>query len=171
MLRVPITFACLLLLLLLHGGSGQAAVSQAFDLKVEADRLLKQGKIEQAIPLYEKALQQDAAFANTRYNLATAYYLQGKIEKAAENLEAFVNLHPNDAEVLYNLGCLKLRLGVFEEAWACFLKARGCPCSRLMSQKIKEALHFMKDLQNQNPETQQLVAYLVTGSSQGLLPN
>lgn len=162
------------LLLFLYGGKGEAALSQTFDLKVKADRILKQGEIVQAISLYEKVLGEDSSFANAYYNLATAYYLQGNIQKAAENLEEFVKLRPKDAEALYNLGCLKLRLGSFKEACVCFLRAKRCPCRGCISKKIKEALLFMKDLHTQRPETQQLIAYLITGitgSSQSLFPN
>ena len=44
----------------------------SFNLKVQADQLLKLGKIDQAIPLYERVLRQDPQFSNAYYNLATA---------------------------------------------------------------------------------------------------
>ena len=162
-----------LLLLLLVGGNGKAveagsANPQAFDLKVRADLLLKRGRLEPAISLYEKTIRRDPYFANAYYNLATAYYLQGRFLKAAENLEKFAALHPQDAETLYNLGCLKLKLGKIEEAKDCFSSAAGCPCNPQISQKIKEALQFMKDLQSQTPEAQDLIAYLLTTSLKSL---
>lgn len=144
-------------------GSTQAAPpARISDLKVEADTFLKQGQIERAISLYETVLKEDVHFANAHYNLATAYYLKKDTEKAAESLEAFLRLAPEDAEALYNLGCLKIRLGHFDEAMKCFLKAENCPCSRLISRKIKEALRFTKGLRTENPETQKLLAYLLT---------
>lgn len=142
--------------------------SDSLSLKVKADQLLKRGRIDQVIPMYESVLQRDRTFANAYYNLATAYFLQGNLEKAVSNLEAFVRLEPEDAEALYNLGCLKLRLGAFDEAGKCFLRAENCPCGGMISQKIKEALQFMKDLSHQNPETQKLLAYVLSGSSQTL---
>ena len=150
------------LLLFLGGGAYALSPSQGLNLKVQADQLLKQGRIEQAISLYETVLREDGGFANAHYNLATAYYLKGELGKATESLKAFLHLRPNDAEALYNLGCLKIRLGDFDEAMKCFLKAENCPCSRLISRKIKEALRFTKGLRNENPQTQQLIAYLLT---------
>ena len=150
-------------LLFLGGGAYALSPSQqGLNLKVQADQLLKQGRIEQAISLYETVLKEDKGFANAHYNLATAYYLKGELGKAAESLKAFLHFQPNDAEALYNLGCLKIRLGDFDEAMKCFLRAENCPCSRLISRKIKEALRFTKGLRNENPKTQQLIAYLLT---------
>ena len=158
-----------LLVFLSLTGSAQAQTSpQLLNLKGEADQLLKRGQIERAVSRYQIVLREDRHFANAHYNLATAYYLQGDLGKAAESLKAFLNLQPQDAEALYNLGCLKIRLASFDEAMKCFLKAVDCPCSRLISQKIKEALRFTKDLHRENPETQQLMAYLLTGSAQTL---
>lgn len=151
-----------LLLLSLGGGAYASSPSQGLNLKIQADQLLKRGRIEQAISLYETVLKKERGFANAHYNLATAYYLKGELGKAAESLKVFLHFHPDDAEALYNLGCLKIRLGDFDEAMDCFLKAENCPCSRLISRKIKEALRFTKDLRTENPETQNLIAYLLT---------
>lgn len=130
------------------------------NLKVQADLLLKAGRVKDAIPLYEEVLKQDGKFANAHYNLATAYYLTNKFEKAAACLEAFVRLSPSDAEAFYNLGCLKLRLGAFREAEDCFSRASQSP-SRL-SRKIEEALRFTKGLREQPAETQKVLAYLLS---------
>lgn len=138
------------------------ALPQGYDLKRGADQFLKDGQIEAAIPLYQRVLEQNPDFANAYYNLATAYYLRGGLEKAAENLEAFLLRRPKDAEALYNLGCLKLRLGAFREAHQYFRRASECPIPRFLGPKIKEALLFVKDLRDQNPETQELLAYLLT---------
>lgn len=150
--------------LFLLGGVGSVSASEASDWKIQADQLLKRGETRSAISLYEKVIQRDPRFANAFYNLATAYYLEGKTNKATRHLEQFVRLEPNDSEALYNLGCLRLHLGRFEEALRCFLKAENCPCVPIVADKIKEALHFMKDLRGQNPETQNLIAYVLSGS-------
>lgn len=152
----------MILIVLSKGTPAEAQSSPLLEMKVRADSLLKQGELVRAISLYEKVLRQDAKFANTYYNLATAYYLEGKLQKAIQNLEAFLKLHPQDAEALYNLGCLKLRVGGLEEAWDCFVQAEKCPSSESISKKISEALRFTKDLRNEAPETQDLVAFLVS---------
>jgi tetratricopeptide (TPR) repeat protein len=158
------------LVFLLHqAGTGTASPSESVSLKVKADQMLKRGQLDRAIPLYGRVILSEPRFANAYYNLATAYYLRGKFEMAAASLESFLNLQPLDAEALYNLGCLKLRLGNLKQALECFLRAERCPYADLIPQKIQEALQFMKDLQNQTPETQKLVAFLLSGSAQSLL--
>lgn len=143
-------------------GAQAASPPQILNFKIEADQFLKQGQIEQAISRYKAVLKKDGRFANAHYNLATAYYLKGDMKRAAESLEAFLRLAPEDSEALYNLGCLKIRLGHFDEAMKCFLKAENCPCSRSISRKIKEALRFTKGLRTENPGTQKLLAFLLT---------
>jgi len=139
-----------------------AASERNLSLKVNADRLLKLGEIDSAISLYERAVQRDGRSANVHYNLATAYYLKGEIAKAVESLEKFITLRPQDAEALYNLGCLKFKMGSADGAMDCFLRAVDCPLSPLISQKITEALQFMKDLRRQDPKTQEFSSYLAT---------
>lgn len=167
MRSLKVGFSIFCFFLALGGGVALASPTEVMGLKVRADHLLKRGRIDRAISLYGKVLEKDEGFAHARYNLATAYYLGGQLEKAADHLEAFLELRPRDAEALYNLGCLKIRLGALDEAWKCFFRAEDCPCTRIISRKIKEALHFMKDLKTKNQETQQLVAYLASG----LIPN
>ncbi len=164
-----VRIAALLFVFFNSGAVIAAATPTPLNLKVRADQLLKQGRIGQAIPLYERVLRLDAKFANVYYNLATAYYLQNEVNKAAENLEAFTRLQPDDAEALFNLGCLKLQRGNFKEACKCFLRAQDCPCSQLISREIKKAHRFMKGLESQNLETQKLVTYLLTGSPSATL--
>ena len=139
-------------------------IANAYELKIQADRLLREGRIVQAIPLYERVLHHNKRFANAYYNLATAYYLQKELGRAAENLAVFLKLRPEDGEAYYNLACLKLRLGVLSEAVQCLRKAGRCVCSPRLSQKIKEALCFTKDLRSQNPEIQNLTLYLAQTS-------
>lgn len=136
--------------------------SKFFETKVHADTLLKSGHIEAAIPLYEKAIEGNPKFANAYYNLATAYYLRGQVLKAVENLEIFVTLKPRDSEALYNLACLKLKLGNWGDAEEYFFAALDCSSSPFFCQKIKEALQFMKDLRRENPETEKLIAALLS---------
>ena len=170
-ITVKYTFfvAATLVLLLHQAGITSAAPSESVPLKVKADQLVKQGRFDRAIPIYERVISSDPGFANAYYNLAMAYYLVGEFKMAAASLESFLKLQPLDAEALYNLGCLRLRLGNLRQALECFLRAERCPYSDLIPQKIKEALQYMKDLQNQTPEAQKLIAYLLSGPAQSLL--
>ena len=162
--------ALLAVFLCLVQATASAASVGTIEKKIEADRLLKKGWIEKAIPLYEEVIRENKRFSNAYYNLATAYYLEGDLEKAVQNLEAFLRIEPLDIEARYNLGCLKLRMGKFEEAQKHFQWALDGPSrSSLFLPKIKEALLLLKDLHNQNPQNRQLLAYLLTGSERNLL--
>ena len=114
--------------------------------KMRADRLLKEGRLGPSIFLYEKILAQEPSMANAYYNLATAYYLLGNTEKTLENLEIFVGLRPQDAEALYNLGCLKLRAGALTKAQHYLLQAQACSPALPLEQKIKEAREIVASL-------------------------
>ena len=136
----------------------------ALHLKWQGDAALKRGETDRAISLYHRALEKNRDFANAYYNLATPHYLRKEYRKAAQSLETFVRLQPKDAEALYNLGCLKLRLGDFEGATTSFLKVEDCPCARWLAQKTKKALHFMKDLLRQSQSDQKLFRSLIAAS-------
>jgi len=135
--------------LFLAGEKAEAA-SPLQTVKVKADAFLRQRQLDSAIPLYQRIIRKDGAFANAHYNLATAYFLQGEIAQAAKSLETFLALRPDDGEALYNLGCLKLRLGNFVVAEGYFQKAAGCLPTPLLHQKIKEALQLLKGLRQPN---------------------
>ena len=129
-----------------YAGQAEAFSPQVLSIKMRADALLKKGEVKRSVLLYEKVLREEPHFANVYYNLATAYYLQGEMGKALENLERFIELNPYDAEALYNLGCFKLRVGDFNAADVCFQRARDCSTSSELGQNIRQALQFLKDL-------------------------
>lgn len=123
-----------------------ASSSELFANKIRADVLLKEGRIDAAIPLYEEVIEKDRKFVSAYYNLATAYYLRGELGKALRALETLTYLRPRDAEALYNLGCLNLRTGAFVEAERYFSLAHTLSPQGPLAQKITEALHWLKDL-------------------------
>ncbi len=167
--KIAVLGVLALILVAAGEGLGYAASGRIVDIKVRADQFLKQRQVAEAIPLYKRVLREDRQFANAYYNLAVAYYVSGDLKQAAENLESFVTLRPEDAEGHYNLASLKLRMGQFGEAEKSFRKADQCPsCPSSLSRRIKKALHYMKDLHEESPEAKKLIAYLLSGSTQGL---
>lgn len=81
------------------------------------------GNMEKAESYLKKAVKlpnpDDAAWAR----LAAIYYAQGKLEEAQYAWERSLELNPDRAEVLYNLGVLNLNKGEFEKAIDYFNRA------------------------------------------------
>lgn len=147
---LSIAFGILMMVVCNPSFALEATPSDILAAKAQADTLLKRGQIDEAIPLYEEVIGRDKRFANAHYNLATAYYLQGNVIRAADALETFLTLRPRDGEALYNLGCLKLRQGNFFAAERYFQDAKACSSLDFLNQKIKEALDFLKGLRQSN---------------------
>ncbi|HEX3530603.1 MAG TPA: tetratricopeptide repeat protein [Thermoanaerobaculia bacterium] len=58
--------------------------------------LFNAGKVEQAIPIFERALQVDSTLAKTHYMLGLSYGNTGNNEKGKEHLTKFLEMAPND---------------------------------------------------------------------------
>jgi len=76
----------------------------------------KQGDFNQAIDLYNKALQFNSDHVQARMNLATACLQAGRFKEAEEQFNFLYFLEPNDYYILYNLGLLLFRTGDLESA-------------------------------------------------------
>ncbi len=88
----------------------QAKADAALEALIKADpghdtavRLLNKGvalfnggKVDQAIPIFERALQVDPTLAKTHYMLGLSYANSGNNEKGREHLTKFLELAPND---------------------------------------------------------------------------
>jgi superkiller protein 3 len=78
-------------------------------------------------PLAEKHLRAafdvDPRWADVPLQLAKALLLQDKTDAAVETLNAYLKVEPNDAEAWSRLGQAYQRLGEFEDAKRCHLKA------------------------------------------------
>jgi protein O-mannosyl-transferase len=66
--------------------------------------LVKQGKLKEAVPHYERALQLDPDFPEAHNNLGNALTTQGKPEEAFREYERALQLNPLLAEAHNNLG-------------------------------------------------------------------
>ncbi|WP_141699691.1 tetratricopeptide repeat protein, partial [Nostoc sp. KVJ20] len=62
-----------------------------------------QGKLEEAISAYQRALQIDPNNATAHYNLGNALYDQGKVKEAIAELEIAVRLEPSNTLFRDNL--------------------------------------------------------------------
>jgi len=58
--------------------------------------LFNGGKVDQAIPIFERVLTVDPTLAKTHYMLGLSYANSGNNEKGKEHLTKFLELAPND---------------------------------------------------------------------------
>jgi len=82
----------------------------------EAKRLRRERKFAAAIEVFEQALQIDELEPDIHDGLATAWYLQGDLERAAEHFERVTRLDPRRGPAWINLGAVYNRLQQYTRA-------------------------------------------------------
>ncbi|MCJ7538112.1 MAG: tetratricopeptide repeat protein, partial [Desulfobacterales bacterium] len=78
--------------------------------------LEKQGRIDEAIIHYEKALQIHPGYVDAHMNLGSALYSLGKYMKAIEHYQESIKLHPGSAAARFNLGIVLFAQKMLDEA-------------------------------------------------------
>ena len=87
------------------GAAGQLG-EQAFF--VQADRMLKTGRPEQAIKILETLLDKDPQNLDARIKLGTALNLAGQPDQAREQLQLILTQDPDNYKALHNLALMEL---------------------------------------------------------------
>ena len=82
-----------------------------------------QGRNEESLPHFYKALQVNPNDADTHNRLATALQLQGKLDEAIEHYRIALLLKPDYEQIYNNLGGAYLAQNRLDEATDCFRKA------------------------------------------------
>jgi tetratricopeptide (TPR) repeat protein/SAM-dependent methyltransferase len=85
--------------------------------------LREEGKFDEAIARYQRALELDPDYADACNNLANAYQMQGKLEDAIACYERALVLRPDYAEARNSLGTVFATQGKIKQASACFEQA------------------------------------------------
>ena len=83
----------------------------------------RQGKLDEAIAEYKKALTINPDDAKTHGNLGVAYGEQGKYDLEIASFQKVIAINPDDAEAHYNLGVVYDMQGKSEKAIESFQKA------------------------------------------------
>lgn len=134
------------------------AAGQALAHKKSGDIHLAGGRVDEAAAEYEKAVVLNPELSRAYFNLAIASYALGDLDQAIEALERVVELDENDAEALYNLGCLYLYKNNLTAARRFLVKARECCDSQpRFKPLVDKGLGFLETLQSQKPEFQRAV--------------
>ena len=85
--------------------------------------LKDQGKLEEAIEAYKKALSLKPDYAEAHNNMGNVHMDQGKLEKSTEAYIRAVSLKPDYAEAYNNMGVVLMDQGKLEEAIEAYKKA------------------------------------------------
>lgn len=78
--------------------------------------MLKAGRVDRAIALFEESLRFNPNLAETHANMGTALLLRGDLEGAANHLRKALELQPTYVQARYNLGMVAHRRGAASEA-------------------------------------------------------
>jgi tetratricopeptide (TPR) repeat protein len=78
--------------------------------------LSEQGKIQEAIPLYKKAITMDNHYPDPHNNLAVAYSMVGKMDLAIDTLKHAIRIHPYYPEAYNNLASFYIARKDFDQA-------------------------------------------------------
>ena len=75
-----------------------------------------QGKIDEAVFMYNKSIEADENFYKAYYNLGNLYLHDGRPNMAIEQYKKVIKLKPEYAYAHYNLACAYIKLGKYSKA-------------------------------------------------------
>lgn len=78
--------------------------------------LQDQGKVDEAVYMYTKAIQTDGNYYKAYYNIGNIYLNDGKPNIAAEQFKKVIKIKPDFAYGHYNLACAYIKLGKYSKA-------------------------------------------------------
>jgi protein O-mannosyl-transferase len=87
------------------------------------DLLYHQGRVEEAIAHFQKALEIQPKYAQAHHHLGCALLAHGRVDEALAHFRKALELRPNHAETHNNLGVVLRQQGQLENATAHFQKA------------------------------------------------
>lgn len=103
--------------------AGYAASDEAVQRNNLGASLLQQGKMDEAIAEFQKAVDLDPKYAAAHLNLAYAYDRQGQVDMAIARYQKVIDLQPENLFAHNNLGVLYDKQGRYEEAIEAFEQA------------------------------------------------
>jgi tetratricopeptide (TPR) repeat protein len=84
---------------------------------------LQQGRLDEAIAHFQKALEINPDYEKAHYNLGTAFLQQGRLDEAIMHFQKALEIKPDYVEAHNNLGLAFLQQGRMDEAIAHYQKA------------------------------------------------
>lgn len=83
----------------------------------------EKGEKDNAIFMYQKAINTDKKYYKAYYNLANLYLADERYNMAVENYKKAISITKENPYVYYNLGCAYLKLGEVKKARSAFQQA------------------------------------------------
>ncbi|MFQ5681812.1 MAG: tetratricopeptide repeat protein [Candidatus Binatia bacterium] len=123
---------------LLGVGHVQAGSDEARERTNAGVKLLQQGKTDEAVTEFEKAVTLDPDYVAAHVNLAYAYDRQGRVEEAMDGYRRVIELAPEDVMAHNNLGVLYDKKGLYNEAIGAFEQALRIDPTNANAQKNLE---------------------------------
>jgi tetratricopeptide (TPR) repeat protein len=88
-----------------------------------ANQLKREGRLDEAISLYQQAIESNSNFAWHYHNLGEALAKKGCLDEAIAAYEKAVQLNPNLASFFISLGGVLVKQKLLDQAISCFQKA------------------------------------------------
>jgi protein O-GlcNAc transferase len=104
----------------------------------------KQGNLDEAETLFQRAIHSDASMTGAHMNLAYLYLLKGAPEKTASELKEVLRLEPGNAEAAYRLAWLLLSQGRIDECISLAEKLKGSQAVSAPLLKVLGDAYLMK---------------------------
>jgi len=115
--------------------------------------LLEQGKAENAIVYYSKALQIEPNYAQASYNMGLSLDKLGRFQEAIQYYLNTIEISPHFIKAYNNLGNAKFRQGEIEDAEAYYLKALE------INPKFADAHFNLGNILNQNGKIDEAISH------------
>ncbi|MDQ5845318.1 MAG: tetratricopeptide repeat protein, partial [Acidobacteriota bacterium] len=143
--------------------AAQKSGSRAAGLVEEADKLVEENKLSEAIDAYKLAIRLDANYAPAHGGLGSAYFNSGKWDQGLAAYKEQVRIAPNDAQAQHDLGYAYNAMGRHGEAFAPLVKAVGLDPSfaeahygigyaYLRSNDVEKSINYLKSAIRLQPD-------------------
>lgn len=86
----------------------------------QGERLYQDGKFDEALLAFEKAVAMGGESALVHNNLAAVHQARGDLDKAAEHMRKALKLEPEDRDAIWNCGQIFIQSGFSEDALALY---------------------------------------------------
>ncbi|MBR6127565.1 tetratricopeptide repeat protein [bacterium] len=93
------------------------------------------GEPDNAVFMYNKAIEKDKKFYKAYYNLGNYYTTKGQFDLAIKNYKKAAKIKYDNPYIYYNLGCTYIKMGDYKKARSSFNKA-------LMYKKDLPEIHY-----------------------------
>lgn len=129
-----------LLVVLLGAGDVQARPEEAVKRNNFGADLLKQGRLDEAIAEFQRAVEIDPTYAAAHFNLAYAFERRERFDEAIGQYRKALELEPGNLLGHNNLGVLYDKQGKYDEAVAAFEQAlRVDPANATVQKNLENA--------------------------------